>query len=145
MISRRQIRALLPYWIAVLIIGSFLPGPAKRVLGTQPGGGPPGQPAPMHRAWHLLSFGSTALLTSLAAGSSRRRVLHPVAVFVLGLSIELLQPPVFGGELEWWDIRDDGYGVLAALLLDRSNRLRRLLLADAPVPSTESSPLRRER
>jgi hypothetical protein len=128
MFHMRHLRLLLPFWIAVLVTGSFLPADTKRAIGTQSGEGSYGEPATSHRLWHIASFGSTALLATLAAHSPGRRLLASGGLLGLAVSIELLQQIVFGADLEWWDIRDDGYGIIALTITGWIGRVRRVLL-----------------
>jgi hypothetical protein len=129
MFHSRHLRAVLPFWIALLVIGSFLPADTKRALGTRSGEGSWGEPATSHRVWHIASFGSTALLTTLVAQSPGARLLAAGGLFGLAVSIELLQQQiVFGSDLEWWDIRDDGYGIIALTIAGWIGRVRRVLL-----------------
>jgi hypothetical protein len=121
-ISLRHLRLLLPIWIALLFGGSFLPQEGKRALGTQSGYGGPRWG---HRAWHVASFAATGILLGLAY-RSRRGVLL-LGLFGLGLMIEVLQVLVFGIGFEWWDVRDDGFGVVAAGWLSEVGWLRRLI------------------
>ena len=132
MFHSRRLRSLLPFWIAVLVIGSFLPADTKRALGTQSGVGSYGEPGLSHRIWHIASFGSTALLTTLVTHSPGRRLLAAGAVFALGGLIELLQPVFFDTDLEWWDIRDDGFGIIAFTATGWIGRVRRILLKSEP-------------
>ncbi len=133
MFRRQHLRRLLPFWIAALIVGSFLPGEAKRALGTQSGLSAYGRPTLPHRAWHVASFGSTALLASLAVRSPGRRVAAFGAIFGLGVCIELLQPLLFRTDLEWWDVRDNGYGILAFAAVGQMRAVRLRLLKDESV------------
>ena len=121
---------LLPIWVSVLVVGSFLPSETKRALGTQSGTGISGQPALPHRLWHFASFGSTALLASLVARSPRSRILSGLAVIALGVSIELLQSSLSGESTEWWDVRDDTCATVALALVGEVAIVRRYLLKD---------------
>jgi hypothetical protein len=129
--SRKHLRSVLPFWIALLVVGSFMPPEAKRAIGTQSGmllAGPDPRPGWPHRAWHIGSFGLTALLAGLVTLSRRNRLLAGSAIFVLGLMIEVLQSIIFAGYIEWWDVRDDGYATVAMTLLSHSSRVRQILL-----------------
>jgi hypothetical protein len=128
MFHSRHLRSLLPFWIAVLVIGSFLPAGTKQALGTRSGAGSYGKPTASHRIWHIASFGSTALLTALVARSPGGRLLAAGGLFGLAVSIELLQQIVSRADLEWWDIRDDGYGIIALTITGWIGRVRRVLL-----------------
>jgi hypothetical protein len=98
-------------WVLVLAAGSFLPDHAKDAIGTHA----------VHRLYHLVSFGSTAYLLSLIARDTRERFAASFFVIALGCALEYGQHVVFHIPIEWWDIRDDTLGVLAAALLIRFN------------------------
>jgi hypothetical protein len=108
---------LAPFWMAAVVIGSFLPGSSKAYLGTKPN--PVQHPAEMqHRLAHMLVFGITALLLLLTTSTRKAEIRAAAAAFLLGLSIEIGQV-IFGLSMafEWWDVRDDFIGVLLVLLL----------------------------
>ncbi len=74
----------------------------------------PARPAPvhnLHREFHLLAFGITALLI-------RRKPWQSVLLTIaLGVIIEFLQHLIYHLPLEWWDIRDDAIGAIFAITL----------------------------
>jgi len=96
-----------PWWIVALLVGSLMPLDAKQAIGTVGG---------LHRGYHFLSFGSTALLLQLTQPTRRGRMAVCALVIALGASLEILQHVIYGNVLEWWDIRDDAFGVIAAYL-----------------------------
>ena len=130
MIPVRWFRLLLPVWTLVLIVGSFLPAKHKNVLGTQSlNPVHNARPGLQHRAWHIASFGSTALIASLGEPNRRKRYfMWPLLAFGLGVAIECLQPVLFGSAFEWWDIRDDGFGVALFAILGEVAAVRGLLV-----------------
>jgi hypothetical protein len=71
-----------------------------------------------HRLAHVAVFGVTALLFLLLADSTKERARAVGAALLLGCGIELMQfafglAPVF----EWWDLRDDAFGILGVLVI----------------------------
>lgn len=132
MIPARWIRVALPFWILALIIGSFLPAEHKQALGTQSlTPRPYGEPHWPHRVWHVVSFGSTVLLASLAETTRpRRRLLWAFLIILLGTGIETVQWLRNDYSLEWWDVRDDAYGVLIFAILAELRSVRRVLVAE---------------
>lgn len=127
MVSRRLLQKILPFWLLILVIGSFLPGEEKRALGTQSGDEGPRWG---HRAYHLGSFAFTGLLASLVTRRSRRRFAMCVAVVGLGLGIEMLQPVVFNSEFEWWDVLDDAAGAITAGIIGEAIIVRQFLVRE---------------
>ena len=105
------------FWIVAVIVGSLLPYGAKQAIGTERTGPiqtPQGQVGiSVHRIYHFAVFGVMALLGFAAARSKTERAAAAGGVFALGVLIEVAQHLYYGNELEWWDIRDDGFGVLA--------------------------------
>ena len=71
---------------------------------------------------------SSPRLVSTDVGEFPRTLFHTIArdlwqrvavagsVFTLGVALEVAQYVYYDNPLEWWDIRDDGLGVLAAVL-----------------------------
>ena len=125
MLSRALLQKILPFWIAVLFLGSFLSEESKRAIGTQSGyeGTRWG-----HFIWHVGSFCITGLLVSWAYGPRRLRML--MALFGFCITIEALQWLLFPIQFEWWDIRDDGFGILAGALVGEWVWLRRRWLTE---------------
>jgi hypothetical protein len=69
---------------------------------------------PRHRVLHMLTFGFTALLLMLLFDRGRDRAKAAFGALLFGCAIEVLQlltglAPV----LEWWDVRDDFFGIAA--------------------------------
>ena len=132
MFSRRQLRTLLLFWIAALVIGSFLPSQAKQWLGTRSPQRAYASPSRPHRCWHIVAFGSAALLASAIAPMRRALVLHAAGLIALGAAIECLQRLIYAADLEWWDIRDNGYGIVAFSLFGQLRIIRQTLRKDEP-------------
>jgi hypothetical protein len=132
MIPARWFRFVLPFWVLALVVGSFLPAERKQALGTQSiTPRPYAEPHWPHRVWHIVSFGSTALLACLAETSRpRRRLLWALLVIALGASIETAQWLGNDYSFEWWDVRDDAYGVLICAVLAELRPIRRVLVAE---------------
>lgn len=102
-------------WTAVigvlcLIVGCLLPEHAKISLGTHPGE----ITSLQHRAFHFAAFGAAALFLLLRATNKRQKWRAGLALFGLGVLLEVIQSRFYGNGLEWWDIRDNGYGILIA-------------------------------
>lgn len=110
-----------------------MPEPAKTAIGTTEGSGPPeANPSWLtpHRLYHLVSFGSTALLLLLVASTRAAEIKAVAATILLGTTLEITQYAISHGVLfEWWDIRDDTLGALAAYLLLRWPAVRTVLVS----------------
>ena len=132
MFARYQLRVLLFFWTAALVTGSFLPPQTKQWLGTRSAERIYANPSWAHRCWHIAGFGSAALLASVLTRIPRALALQSAGLLVLGAAIECLQMCIFAADLEWWDIRDDGYGVFGFTLLGQLRILRGILLKDGP-------------
>ena len=128
MFARQQLRALLFFWIAALVIGSFLPPQTKQWLGTRSAEDSSVSPSLAHRCWHIAGFGSAALLASVTTRVPRALALQSAGLLALGAAIECLQMLIFAAELEWWDIRDDGYGIIALTIFGQLRIVRKILL-----------------
>ncbi len=114
---RKVAKSVVPFWVLAVLIGSFLPGHSKQLLGTEPNGGHY-HVALQHRLSHFVVFGSTALLFLLTAERQRDEAWLAAAAFFLGCFIELLQfAKGLTSVLEWWDVRDDFFSVAAVYLL----------------------------
>jgi hypothetical protein len=120
MIPRGFLIRIAPWWLALLIIGSLLPGPEKDVIvgSTPPAAIAQRHPAPVHRVVHYLSFGSTALILMLISETAAQQFAVACSVALLGLTLEWLQFSVFSLMfLEWWDVRDDALACFVVLVL----------------------------
>lgn len=130
---RKLYKAIAPIWLLVLIVGSLLPYEAKVAMGSRPGYpvSPKTRVATLkHRTFHWLSFGSTALLLMLLARGRKEDLLATTATMALGMAIEWTQHVMYHSRLEWWDVRDDTYAALAALLLVLFTPVKRALVRD---------------
>ena len=95
-------------------VGSFLPGPAKRALGTHPDN----HFHAGHRLFHFATFGLTTAVLLLLAERLRDEVKAVLFVAVWGCAIELAQyGTALSGVFEWWDARDDVYAAVIVFLL----------------------------
>jgi hypothetical protein len=65
-----------------------------------------------HRAVHFLSFGFPGLLLAFISPRVSNRVLFCLAIISFGISIEFAQSVIFTSAFEWWDVRDDLYGMM---------------------------------
>jgi hypothetical protein len=83
--------------------------------------------ADLHRLFHLLAFGVTALLLLLIARTARQRLYAVLAVVGLGIAIECAQHILFGSPLEWWDMRDNALAAAMAWLVVQWPAFRRTL------------------
>jgi uncharacterized membrane protein YgdD (TMEM256/DUF423 family) len=132
MIPRRFLARIAPWWVLLVLIGSFLPGPGKKALGTLNSvkSHKGGDASSNHRFAHFLVFGSTALLFLMLAETRGQQIRAAVGVALFGLVIECGQYEILRlDQLEWWDIRDDALASAVALLLDRTMNIRGRLLS----------------
>ncbi|MGA2716214.1 MAG: VanZ family protein [Bryobacteraceae bacterium] len=80
------------------------------------------------RIEHVVAFGILGvMLLSLCRNSGQKWVVT-LALLCLACGLELRQHQLFRQPFEWWDVRDDGIGLLLALLLLRFTRIRALLV-----------------
>ena len=99
-------------------IGSLQPaGPLVAVGSTQPAS--PGPVVDVHREIHWLAFGGAACLLLLGSRNRRQEIRSVIATCLLGLSLEYLQHLTYRIPVEWYDVRDDAFAILAALALYR--------------------------
>ena len=131
MLSPGFLARLLRLWVILLIAGSFLPGGAKRSLGTRAPASHAG--TSRHFIYHVASFGGAALLASLAHSRRYRRFSYCAALAGLGLGIELGQAAGFGSPVEWEDVRDDACGIILFLSLGEIGLVRQALVREHPV------------
>jgi len=103
-VSRAALRIVASIWIALLIIGSLQPVRPGVVIGH-------------HRQVHWVAFAGAALMLFSLARTRRQEALGALAMFFLGVSIEVLQHLIYRHSMEWRDIRDDGLAILVALAL----------------------------
>jgi hypothetical protein len=93
-------------WIALLIAGSLQPARPSVVTSH-------------HRLIHWVAFAGAALLLLLLSKTRLREILGALAIFFLGVSLEVVQHLIYRNQLEWRDIGDDGAAILAAFALYR--------------------------
>jgi hypothetical protein len=132
-IPRTYLVRIAPWWVLLVLIGSFLPGSGKQALGTvnTPEAAAQGRAVAPHRLAHLFTFGSTALLFVLIAETAGQQLSAGLGVAALGLLIECTQYAALGlSEMEWWDVRDDAIAAIATLLLAQGLNLRAFLVDD---------------
>jgi len=109
-----------------------MPTTLKIAIGTTTSDALPTGPANLtHRMYHLSVFAIAALLRLLLAPSGNQEIRESLGLIALGTIIELTQHFVMGNPiLEWWDIRDDAIGVLAALIIIQWKIIRDLVIAE---------------
>jgi hypothetical protein len=121
LIPKKILRVLAAILIAAIIVGSFLPGKEKVWIGTQQSkraGSKSSSISKKHRLYHFGSFGFAALTLLLLARGVREEIKHAVFIFILGCLIEIIQCLSSRRHiLEWWDIRDDLYAIVAIFCL----------------------------
>ncbi len=106
--------------LLMVIVGSVLPYPAKYAMGMNV--------TLKHRLWHAAAYGSTAWLLTLVARNPKERAAALLGMVALGALLEYMQHRVYRCPYEWWDVRDDTFGIAAAALLDRWQGLRRRIV-----------------
>jgi len=77
-----------------------------------------------HRISHVAAFGVLALLLLMLGRNGAQRLLATVGALALAMATEFAQYLDFRQPFEWWDVRDDGIGILLALALVRLARTR---------------------
>ena len=83
-----------------------------------------------HGLEHAVAFGILALiLLSLCRNRGQKWVVS-LAMLCFAAGLELGQHQIYGQSFEWWDVWDDGIGVLLALLLLEFTRVRALLVRE---------------
>jgi len=130
---RAHLLRIAPWWIASIIIGSFLPGDSKAALGTKnpPAAIAEGRVAVQHRLVHFVSFGSTALILVLLSETPAQQIMAAVSVAGLGLTVEYAQYKLLNlPDMEWWDVRDDTLAALAFLALAQWRGLRQAIVGN---------------
>ena len=88
-------------WLLLLIAGSLQPARPEPLVA-------------IHRGIHFLAFAAGALLLLLSR-NYRQEIRVVIAVFLVGLSLEYLPHLIYHKTMEWYDVRNDALGVLAAL------------------------------
>jgi hypothetical protein len=93
-------------WLLLLIVGSLQPAR-------------PGAVVSVHREIHWLGFACPTFFLLLLSRNRRQEIRILIGVFLLGLSLEYLQHLFYRNPMEWWDVRDDAFAILAAFALYR--------------------------
>lgn len=119
MLRRAALTGLAILWIACLIFVTVY-----RFAPQTPHG------SIAHRSEHVVAFGILGLMLLPLARSNALKWWIALAMLVFAGALELGQHKIFGQTFEWWDVRDDGIGILAALLLLRLTRIRALLVRE---------------
>jgi hypothetical protein len=130
-IPRTLLVRIAPWWVLLVIIGSFLPATSKEAIGTlnTPEAATAGRAVARHRIAHFLTFGSTALLLVLISETAAQEIWAGFAVAALGFILECSQFALIGlTEMEWWDVRDDALAAVAVLLIAQWFGLREKLV-----------------
>jgi hypothetical protein len=109
--TNRRLQYASVIWLLLLVIGSLW-GDAKFALHTHRG-----ENGLRHRILHVLGFGFTALWLLFLSRSGRQQILVLLGVFCLGLSLEVIQSLTYRNAFEWWDVRDDLYGIIVGFVL----------------------------
>lgn len=114
---------LVRLWIAIVIVGSLMPGQYKEKIGASPAQRTRAHSTtvPKHRIIHVLAFGSSCFFLGLLASNRRAQYRSAVEILLLAALIELAQDLIYahGKMFEWWDLRDDAIGILLAVLVLR--------------------------
>jgi hypothetical protein len=105
-VARAIVRAAAWAWIALLVAGSLQPAR-------------PGVVKALHREVHWVAFAGAALLLFALSKTWLREILGACTIFLLGVSLEVVQHLIYRNHLEWRDIADDGIAILAAFALYR--------------------------
>jgi hypothetical protein len=119
MLSRDQLFRSAIVWITCLVVVSLQP--------IRPFGGGE-SPSMLHRAGHILSFGTAGLMLLVLSKNRKKEWTAVLAVLCLAVGIESAQHLLYRGPFEWWDVREDAIGLVTAGLLTRWTRVRPLLL-----------------
>jgi hypothetical protein len=104
-LKRAQIiRRITQAWLLLVIVGSLQPARLRPSVA-------------LHRGIHWLAFAGAAFLLLLLSRNRRQEIRGAVAACLLGLSLEYVQHLVYRNPMEWRDVRDDTFAVLAAFAL----------------------------
>ena len=136
MIPRAFLVRLAPWWVLMVIIGSFLPGKSKEAIGTtnSPGAAAQGRAVLKHRFAHFVAFGSTALLLVVIGETATQQFWAGLGVAALGFILECSQYALLGlSSIEWWDVRDDAIAAIGTLLLAQWLNLRDIIVDRRPL------------
>jgi len=100
-------------WILLLIVGSLQPVRPRPVLVSV---------VSLHRLIHWLAFSGASLLLLYLCRTRAQEIRSVLSVFFLGLFLEYAQHLIYHNPIEWWDVRDDAFAILAALVIYRFTR-----------------------
>jgi hypothetical protein len=114
-------KAVLPamaiLWIACLVFVSLHPIVRHAPQGSM-----------THRIEHVMAFGILGIILLALCGNHGPKWVVTLALLCLACVLEMRQHQLFRQPFEWWDVRDDGIGIVLALLLLRFTRIRALLV-----------------
>lgn len=117
---------LVRLWIAIVIIGSLMPGQYKQKIGASPAQQTRTHSTPVskHGLIHVLAFGSSCFFLGLLASNRRAQYRSAGEILLVAALVELAQDLMYahGKTFEWWDLRDDAIGILLAVLVLRFMR-----------------------
>jgi len=116
-VSRAVLRIIAKIWFALLIAGSLQPARPDIVVLA-------------HREIHWVAGGGAAFLLFSLSQTRRQEILRACIIFFLASSLEVVQHLINRNRMEWRDVRDDGFAILAAFAL--------YLLAGAWKPTPDS-------
>jgi len=121
MIPSRPAQWFARFWISAVIVGSLLPGSAKVRLHVSEIKTKHSRNlvSISHRWTHIVTFGSSFLVLSLLAAGKREELKAAGEIMIISCVVELAQYFVYSHRqvFEWWDVRDDAIGIVAAFLL----------------------------
>jgi hypothetical protein len=103
-VSRAVLRIIAKIWFALLIVGSLQPARPDIVVLA-------------HREIHWVAFGGAAFLLFSLSQTRRQEILRACIIFFLASSLEVIQHLINRNRMEWRDVRDDGFAILAAFAL----------------------------
>jgi len=96
--------------LLILVLWSLLPEPLKGYVATF---------GLLHRVTHIAAF----CIGFMVAASGLKRPWAPLILAILlagfGVALEFLQSAVYGNYPEYWDMRDDAWGVALGWLCQR--------------------------
>jgi hypothetical protein len=117
MLTKDRLRQLVIVWILSLVAISLQPyrprGESRSIV---------------HRALHIIAFGSTGLILLALGTGGKQEWTATLTVVCLAVAIESAQHLLYRGPFEWWDVRDDAIGLLLAVLVIRRTRIRDVLV-----------------
>jgi len=68
-----------------------------------------------HRMGHVVAFAIAATVALLVSDSRPRKFQSLMSLLAIAILTETMQHWIYRNPLEWWDIRDDFFGVLVGL------------------------------